>query len=195
MRDGSFLNNWYPLTYIWKNMSLIFFLRSTTTLVYESQAKKHYTDWWIIECFAPLVTCTDNPLCSSVKSGMIGDVLSLFFQSNGRGMQAHNHVVDLFVIVPSSFFHHQYPFPFIFLRYRIYSNMGFSQPRPTQSNHINTLIDSVYQVSQIHKCQHMCLYWHRLLILGLGLGTLRASVLLKAEAPLFRRRCDPSQAR
>lgn len=55
--------------------------------------------------------------------------------------------------------------------------LAFHTLDPKQSSHFNTLIDSVYQVSPIHMCQHMrVVLTPRLLILGLGLGTWRASV-------------------
>lgn len=59
---------------------------------------------------------------------------------------------------------------------------------------MNTPIDSVYQELQIHVSAHRVVLTPGLLILGLGLGTRRASVLLKAETPVFRQLCDPSQA-
>lgn len=61
-----------------------------------------------------------------------------------------------------------------------------------QSIHINTLIDSVYQVSPIYVSAHEVVLTPALLIQGLGLGTQRAAVLLKAEAPAFRQLRDSS---
>lgn len=141
---GLFYHRLYAKTH------LISLLRCTTTaLVYQSRATKYYTEWWIIECFALLVTCALSRPCSSVEFGMIGDVLFSFCQRNGRKRDPVSQSGSGFVC--SSFFS--------FVNF-LFWLLALLTLEPHRSVHINTLIDSVYQVSQIHKCQHMGLYWH-----------------------------------
>ena len=142
-------------------MSLFLLLRSTVTaLVYQSQATKYYTEWWIIERSAALVTCTHNLTCNRVEFWMIGDILSSVRETaEGYGLKMRFRFC-LIVVVPSSCC--QFPFTWTFLViWDLLKILSFLTLDPHQSIHMNTQSLIICIRYPKAKCQHTGLYWQQ----------------------------------
>lgn len=115
----------------------------------------HKILYWVMNYWVLCPSChlhSQSSMYGGMNLGWLGMCCPCSVREVG-GIWSHDQVSDSFVVLfPSC----QFPFTFSVLWFSL--DWLFSPSR--RSIHINTLIDSVYQVLQIHECQHMRLYWH-----------------------------------